>query len=114
MPIRSRINPGKLDMMLTFEYPADGTNSIGEHIKTWTTYRRTYGKIVANSDPEGFEASQLVGKDSISVLVRYDSGLNSTMRFFVNAESTYYYVIETPQQQREGFCTVRGIRRDNQ
>lgn len=116
MPVSRKVNPGRFDMLLTFQSKSITTDSIGDKVETWSNYRSAYGEVkqLSGGGGEGFEASQLVSKAMISAKVRYDSGLAETMRFTINGSSEYYHITDVQGWQREGYTMLIAQKRDNQ
>jgi SPP1 family predicted phage head-tail adaptor len=108
------INPGRFDLLLTFEEYTTSRNSMDEAVQTWTTYKRLYGARKFNNSPDSIEGKQQVGTSDAEFTVRYDSGLTSNMRFKQGSETTYFYVRDVQGWQREGYSIVRAERRDNE
>lgn len=104
---------GRLDILLTIEQATTARNSIDEDEKTWSVYKRMFGRRKFNNSQERVEASQVVGGNDAEFVVRYDSGLTSTMRLYQGSETTYFYIRSVENLRREGYSIIRAERRDN-
>ena len=112
--LSSRGNPGIFDVQITIEQPTSAVNSIGENEKTWSVYKTAYAKREWKRSLEKYEAKELVSSDSAWYRMVYDGGMNTTMRFKQNGDTSYFYILDIQHWQREGYTFLVGIRRDNQ
>ncbi len=103
-----------MDVLLTVEQPTNTRNAFNEDETTWATYVQMFGARVWNKSGENFEGKQEVSSDNVTFNCRYNSGVNTTMRFKQANESTYFYIRNVRSSRREGLTILDAIRRDNQ
>lgn len=108
------INPGRLDIRLTIEQSTIATDTIGAKNVTWSPYKICSGSKDRRASDEKIEAKQAVSSDNTEYIIRYDSGIQATMRLKEGKESTYYYFTDVRQWRREGYTQINAERRDNQ
>ncbi len=107
-------NTGRLDIRLMVEQPVIAKNTIGENETTWTSYKTLWAERVLKPSGERYEGKQEVGSDGADFRARYDSGLNTTMRFKQELETTYFYIRNVQSSRRDDYSLINAQRRDNQ
>ena len=87
---------GKLDRYITIQQFTTVANDYGEEIKTWTTYLSVWADRTEDTGGESITMDQVVAKIKVMFRVRYDSGINETMRILYDSD---YYNIENIQEE---------------
>lgn len=109
------MNIGSLDRRILIEEPAVSTGTMSdEETTTWSTYK---SDVPAKKDfqrvgIETVEGMQKIGFNPVRWYLRYDSGLNTTMRFFF--DSKYYQLVSIQEDGRARGLIVITEQRDNE
>lgn len=108
---------GRMRHRITIEKPVATVNATGERIAAWTTYGERWASIEPMQGREYFSASQIQSSVNTRIRVRYDAGINETMRvkFVADRASglTHYYDIEAalPIKERRHEMQLMCVRR---
>lgn len=108
---------GRLRHRVTIEKPVTTVNATGERVATWVSYGDRWASIEPMQGREYFSASQIQSSVNTRIRVRYDAGINETMRvkFVADRASglTHYYDIEAalPIKERRHEMQLMCIRR---
>ena len=71
---------GRLRHRVTIQQPVVAVNGYGERITTWSTVATVWGAVEPLRGREFFDAEQVQAEVSHRVVLRYRSGLATTMR----------------------------------
>ena len=71
---------GRLRHRVTIQQPVVAVNGYGERITTWSTVAVVWGAVEPLRGREFFDAEQTQAEISHRVVLRYRSGIDSTMR----------------------------------
>lgn len=84
---------GKLRNKIELQSYTTIQDSVGQPIKTWTTYATVWAWIRPMSGRELMNAQQPVGEITHQVTIRYNSTLDETHRikYYDNVKETYRY-----------------------
>jgi SPP1 family predicted phage head-tail adaptor len=102
---------GKLDRRITIQYALLAVNSIGEHIKTWTTLTQAWASIEYSDSKETFDAAQIVAPNEVVFKLRYFSDINETMRIIYNQKQ--YDIKHIAEIGRRNGLKIIAICKDN-
>jgi SPP1 family predicted phage head-tail adaptor len=75
---------GKLRHKIELQSSTATSDSVGQKIKTWTTYATVWAWIRPMSGGEMMRAQQPVGEITHKVTVRYNSSIDETHRIYFN------------------------------
>lgn len=93
---------GRLRHRVTIQSPVVAVNGYGERIVTWSTVAVVWGAVEPLRGREFFEAEQVQAEISHRVVLRYRSGINSTMRLLHLTRVLHIQqVIDVDERHRE-------------
>lgn len=103
---------GELDRRVTIENYSASTNTYGEQIESWSTYRTVWAKIDFNGGNVKDEFEKLTGIAKV-VFVRNLDIANLTTKSRINYDSKTYYVQAVNEiEGREKFLELITEQRD--
>lgn len=81
------LDAGDLWARITIEQPTEARNDVGEAILTWSTFATVWADVQAMSGREAERYGLTVGVNAYRVLIRYLSGLKSSMRLIYDGRT---------------------------
>lgn len=103
------MNIGKLDRLITIQQDT-GSDSTGEHVPSWETYRQVWAGIKPKSGSERYEAEMLTATNQVIFVIRYDSGVTEAMR--ISYESEIYDIIHIAEAGRRQYQELTAQKKD--
>ena len=104
---------GELDRRVTIENYSASTNTYGEQIESWSTYRTVWAKIDFNGGNVTDEFEKLTGIAKVVFFVRNLDIANLTTKSRINYDSKTYYVQAVNEiEGREKFLELITEQRD--
>lgn len=104
---------GELDRRVTIENYSASTNTYGEQIESWSTYRTVWAKIDFNGGNVKDEFEKLTGIAKVVFFVRNLDIANLTTKSRINYDSKTYYVQAVNEiEGREKFLELITEQRD--
>jgi head-tail adaptor len=92
------MNIGNFDTMITIEQSTITKNSIGEAIKTWSTFVQLWGNVTIKSAGESIESKQKVGSTVLTFSTHNYAGITQEMRVYMLSE--YWDIISVDYSDR--------------
>lgn len=93
---------GRLRHRVTIQQPVAAVNGYGERITTWSTVATVWGAVEPLRGREFFDAEQVQAEISHRVVLRYRSGISSTMRLLHLSRVLHIQqVIDVDERHRE-------------
>ena len=104
---------GELDRLIVIEQETRTLDSANYTTVTWATYLTVWAKLESALGSELNESNEKVAKQTVSFVVRYESGITEKMR--VKMDSKYYYIVSQPEyMDRRVFMRLKCEIRDNE
>ena len=107
-------NIGRMRVLLTVEQLTTTRNAINEGESSWSLYGKVFAERVWKPAGEKFEGAQETWLNDVEFNARFNSGINTTMRFKQGIDTSYFYITNVRSSRREGLTIINATRRDNQ
>ena len=93
---------GRLRHRVTIQSPVVATNGYGERIVTWSTVATVWAAVEPLRGREFFDAEQVQAEISHRVVLRFRSGINSSMRLLHLSRVLHIQaIIDVDERHRE-------------
>lgn len=73
-------NIGALDRRITVQNYTESTDSFGQKVRSYATYKELWASVQEKSGTEGESGNQLVASKQVVFVIRYRTDLSETMR----------------------------------
>lgn len=83
----ARIRAGNLDRRVTIQISSLMPDSFGEPIKTWTTFKAVWARVLPQRGDESFVAEQRSSRAEVRLQIRYLAGVTPQMRVLYRGET---------------------------
>ncbi len=110
------LNISRMDTLIQIESVTVSKDSNGGDVRTWAQYKSCYAERVRKPGGESIQSNQQVAQQQSEYRVRYDAGLDETMRLYegrLSGSPDYLYIRDVQHWRREGYSLIIAERRDN-
>jgi len=101
------MNAGRFDELITVQqYTTTTDTNTGEKLRSWVTYSQPWA-LVEESDTgsEPVNADRQEHKTRVHFTVRFDAGLNTSMR--ISWGGNYYNILNVAEKQRRMYAKLQ-------
>lgn len=101
---------GDLDRRITIQVATTTTNTFGEAVETWGTFRKVWAKLSYVSGNEQFEAGEKTAVTINKFFIRYADDITEKMR--ISWDSDIYDIRAIELLERKQFLVLKCEKRD--
>ena len=101
------MNAGQFDELVTVqEYTTTTDSNTGEQLRTWVTYASAWALVEeSDSGTEPVNADREEHKTRVNFTMRFDSGINTTMR--ISWAGNLYNILNVAEKQRRMYAKLQ-------